>query len=458
MHILKKRNGIDIKAKNTGLHGSVTIQFGDPITGKIVDEVKHDNFFTDALDSILNGCPWGLNNFSMMGVNVNADANTDTRIGQIFDTLLGGVALFPQSLGDSLDSIYAPFTNLPTAYASKASYTASNPKQGVFNGVESGPLQNPNGYQYVYDWNTSQGTGTIASVALMHKNAYEYFGNGIKMMFPQFSNNNSDNPRGYYGYIAAGIWNGCIAADDSGVLLASNDDNLKHVRFFKIRPFDLQMLSKTNGSVMPTDTPDWELTVTGDGVPSWEFYDGYLYCILKNTNNTADTTIIKINKATGSIIETITRRWDINLTTSRCHFALKNGYLYGGATVAGKICKCSLSSNSDCDYIECDAVANESLCTHQNTDFIYGCNIIVNNDIVQPLSPAMANINVTGTAGANRIVYQNGVWIVTASRPYNINLSAQICTPYLATKNNLAEAKNKTANKTMKVIYTVTQQ
>ena len=51
MNILKKTNGIDLRAKGTALQGHVKIQLKDDTTGRIVEEVEHKNFFTKALDS-----------------------------------------------------------------------------------------------------------------------------------------------------------------------------------------------------------------------------------------------------------------------------------------------------------------------------------------------------------------------------------------------------------------------
>ena len=171
-----RKKGIDPKARGTELHGRVLIEMFDGITGKKTDEVRHDNFFTDALDSILNKCPWGCDRVELGGGTIRG---TDYQTNRIFETLLGGIMLFPDSLGNDPSDLYPNFaSNLPTAYASMMAYETADRKQGSFNSVESGAVNN--GYKYVYDWSTSNGNGPIAAVALSHKYCYNHFNNGIR--------------------------------------------------------------------------------------------------------------------------------------------------------------------------------------------------------------------------------------------------------------------------------------
>lgn len=455
MHVLKKAQGIDLKAKNTALHGNVKLQFRDGVTDKIVDEVEHKNFFTSALNQMFNQCPWGLNNTSLMGKGAIADTNTPTSLGNIYDIPLGGIMLFPQSLGEDVDDIFPNWeTNQPVAYASRAEYTVSNSKQGTFNGVESAMLSN--GYRYVYDWSTSNGNGQIASVALSHKNCYNYFEDGINILFPKHSSTSADTGRGYFGVPSIGNaeFNGVIAECDEGMLYVDRDASYSKVRFYNIRPYDIQLLGNTSG-IVTADEALWSNTFSFQGYPnpSYVFEGGYLWAIFRNAGANQTAKILKISKDTGEVLETTEVRWNYDLCSANYSYGLKNGYVYAGSRSAGKIFKCSITDANDVTEIPCDAVANESISTTENSDIIFGYSFMIKDGVLTNYKTKCPNLSIS-----NHITYLKGLWVVSNNRVYrDKSFSAQILTPYCATKCNLDEVKTKTADRTMKVIYTVTQ-
>ena len=481
MKILKRTKGIDFNAKNSSLHGSVVLQFRDPTTGKVTDEERHENFFTDALKSVLNGCPFGLNNRGLMCTDVNSSDGV-TAYGSMYEWLLGGILLFPQSLGSDATELYAPFTNYPTAIASMESYTHRSNRQGNFNSAESAALSN-GGYRYVYDWGTSQGTGNIAAIALSHRRCYEYFNDGAVPYFPKNTQTQSNALGGYYGN-RFGDYQGRypMAICDDGVLTTNgtSGSNWLKARFYKVAPFDFQLLSRLNGNI-PEYLPDgvtrppefaWEAdyspefsTAGSAAYLSYQFDNGTLYAWQKNSTGTADIKIITIDISDGSVLTRQTLRFAApdsptsGTASNSGHFAIKNGYLYMSSMTGGKIYKCNLANVADVTEITCNSEVNDYLWATDDSDFIYSRGCIINNDIPSDMIFDTPNYN-TGksqfyTEGRN-IVYEKGVWIVCAA-PLNGLFGAQIKTPYLATKNNLDATKTKTPDKTMKVIYTVTQ-
>jgi len=472
MHIIKKPNGIDVKAKDSELHGSVIIQFGDPITGKVLDEEKHDNFFTKALSDIYNRCPWGLNNNMFMGRGIEGSGYDATAANQkngcicdIYNSLLGGVTLYPESLGLTDTDYFADWSdNVPTAYATMNEYTVADPKQGSYNGVESGILTNPNGFRYVYDWATSNGNGDIAAVALTHRNAQNYFGNGNYMLFPRVPSFTDNNAIGYWGqlYDENSNYMNAMAMGDDGILICNNDpSNNRKGNFYPIKPYNFHLLYTTRGFDVFDHEPAWSVDLSSNnGIPSWQFYDGYLYALQKDDDGTSDTIITRINKTTGAVVDTTTIRWVApNMADSSMHFAIKDGYVYAGSTVDGKIYKCKLGDANDVTELTCNAAANEPLWTNPESDFIFGCNIIIKDGVIVNHSTPNNLIAPNRSTNSNRqIMYNKGLWVVNGSKPSGNYIGAQFLTPYCATKNNLDEVKTKTADKTMKVIYTVTQQ
>lgn len=475
MKILRRTNGIDIKAKNSGLHGSCIVQFRDPVTDKVVDEERHENFFTRALSSVLNECPFGLNNPALFGLINNGTYSSDgvAKLGSIYEWLLGGILVFPNSLGNDTDELYAPFTNYPVAIGSMESYTHRSNKQGNFNSAESG--QASNGFRYVYDWGTSQGTGTIASIALSHRRCYEYFNDGQIPFFPRTNVQNYDYPSGYISdfFSERGHITPIVCCDDGIVTTAYDISNeKKKIRFYRVRPYDIQLLAAT-GYGIPNYLPDgvtrpfsfvWEADLssvfTGNTNIGYQFENGHLYGWQKNAEGSNAITIADIDITNGSVISSNSYTFTApDSTTSQYHFAIKNGFLYMPSKVAGKIYKCELANTTHVDEIACNAVAYDNCWATDGSDFIYGQNFVINNGITNDMIFTSANYNCGrgGFEASNRnIIYEHGVWQVIGTPTYG-RMGAQIKTPYLATKNNLDSPKNKSADKTMKIIYTVTQ-
>lgn len=473
MHILKKNKGIDFKANDTGLHGSVTIQFGDPTTGKVVDEVKHDNFFTDALKSIYNQCPFGLDKVGLRYYGIGTTDNI-TKMYNVFEWLLGGIMLFPDSLGNGTTDFYAPFTNYPTALASMESYDHRSPKQGNWNSVESAALSN--GYRYVYDWNTSQGNGSISAVALSHRRCYEYFNDGAVPYYPKSTNFSYNSAAGYrmnqFGGESRRI---PFAVCDDGVLTSDYNFSRLKCRFYKVRPYNFHLLASLSDPV-PEYLDDgvtrpysfaWETDLSSEfdangAYIGYQFENGTLYAWQKNSTGESAIKLITIDIADGSVLTRNTYTFNApNAQTSSYHFAIKNGSIYMPATVNGKVYKCDIATLNVTE-IACNAVADDtnSCWATEGSDNIYGNGFVINNGVASDMQYVTTNWN----AGRNQfqtnlgrnIVYEKGVWIVNAT-PAVGELGAQIKTPYLATKNNLDETKTKTGDKTMKVTYTVTQ-
>lgn len=171
MNILKKTNGIDLRAKNSALRGNVTIQLRDAVTGHVKNEISGHNMLTNGLNSALNGCPFQLNVVDSAYGSVLTGTQR-MKMTPIFSQLLGGVMLFPEALGDDRDLFFPSFDNSPTAFASMESYTQDDPRQGLFDAVASKPIDNA--YRYIYEWGSSYGNGSISSVGLSTRNCHTW--------------------------------------------------------------------------------------------------------------------------------------------------------------------------------------------------------------------------------------------------------------------------------------------
>lgn len=129
------------------LLGIMRLQFSK--NGKIVEEVVKKNNITGYDDGVLNE-----GNFDLM---IDPD-----KLLPIVDKFFGGVVLTDKA-NDASTKMIAGDANI-TAQASNDAYTGTNLKRGSFNSNESGKLAN--GWRKVFDFGTSIGNGTIASVCL----------------------------------------------------------------------------------------------------------------------------------------------------------------------------------------------------------------------------------------------------------------------------------------------------
>lgn len=463
MQVLKKTRGIDLTARGTALHGNAVITLKDATTGKITDVVKHDNFFTKALDSAFNGCPFGLDSYSKTALGVAAYPNAnDYRMTPINDVLLGGIMCFPNTLGTGVDDYYPSFAdNYPTAYASKKSYQITDSKQGSFDGVASGALNN--GYRFVYSWASNAGNGRISSVALSHRDCYTYFNDAQEMFFPQCKRDGYDQTRGFYGDISlrtGGAYINALAMSDNTILYADLDGNLEKVKCYRMPPYNIDMnVNYLKGFDRLTDPVLWSFNVASviNYPASWQYHDGAYWAIVKNGNGATAVKILKIVEDDGSVTEqNITWNTPNGGNSNNSHFAVKNGYVYMPANVAGKIYKCNLTNAADVTEIVCNAVANDAIYTNDYTDNIYARNFLINNDVV--INHSAINYAIGTSNGLQAIIYNHGVWTLGVSQSRSYIMNAQILAPYCATKNNLETPVTKTADKQMVITYTVTQE
>ena len=142
------------------LKGSAVIELTDTKTGK-TEIVKHDNMITNAINDIISIDPlnlkWG---------------STRDNISQLFPivpNLIGGIVLFEDALEEDPAKYFAPGTNAIVGYSDMQISPAADSKRGSLNQTESGVLEDGSGYRFVFDFATSQGNGTISSLALTSK-------------------------------------------------------------------------------------------------------------------------------------------------------------------------------------------------------------------------------------------------------------------------------------------------
>lgn len=470
MEILQHTQGIDPKAKDSELHGSVVIQLFDKDTDKLVEEVKHDNFFTNALADIVGGAPY------MQNINLGFNGQYPRKVGSdhiyiqgMYNDLLGGIILFPQTLGNSTTDYFPSFTNFPTAYAAMNTYELTDSKQGTFDPTSAAIT---NGYQYIYNWGANNGNGTINSVALSNKDCYKYYSEPAINYIPNITYNNANNSSGFYQdswfpqYNGSQTAHGVLAADEDGAVMygmtGGSWDYYRVLYYVPLKPYSLNL---TNSFLNLNNNLEeyclWKYTGTWGNIrPTVQIYENKIAVILREDGANKPCTITFLNKADGSVYDTITVTWDINMAGSTYRYALVDGYIYASSnSVNGIMYKCSISDPTDIETIELANVGYRSgFAAPANSNKIFHPYYIIEDGIILPLN-ALDPISSYGSdRGSFYTLAYMGPWIVTKFTSGSAPMTAHIDPHYCATKNNLATAITKDNTKAMKVTYTVTQQ
>ena len=426
---------------NKILRGHVRIDLCDPVTGKVKERAEGENLFTNALNSLYNGCPYGMDSRVTNPNNIVPAAQMP-----LYNTSLGGLILWPNSLGTGLNDYYPKLdTDYPTGYASIESYTVDDPKQGSFNAVESGPLSGGSvGYKYVYDFAPSQGNGQIATVSLSHKNCYKYFKDSTKAFITPAN------------FVNGGGYRTVIGANSKGIYFNGGHDSYEtfpsspYIYRFSKKQKKLELLfDQTNINVERIFT-SWQYDKFG------YFYideDNLYYIKVTSSAATSVFELTTIDFATETVsTQSYTVAAYLRYSSNASYgdkFAMRGNYIYLPGNDSTKIYKINLTNVADVTELTLPTGANsyDSGCCKFG-DLIIGLGFMIDeDDTVRSLaldsnnrSPLMCN--------------RDGVWgVYTLSRSFGMSIESN----YAATKFNLDNPLQKTATKSAKITYIVTQ-
>ena len=142
------------------LKGTTTIELTDVNTGEKQTVTEH-NMITNAMTKLFQPTFGHLTNEATLREYIPA-----------YTTLLGGLLLFDKPITENADQIYAP---AGPALTGCARYNTINTSTGLvlgsYNVTESEYNSSQRKMKFVYDFNTSQGNGVIASVCLTNLEA-----------------------------------------------------------------------------------------------------------------------------------------------------------------------------------------------------------------------------------------------------------------------------------------------
>lgn len=361
----------------------------------------------------------------------------------LYDKFMGGIILFKEAIEENADKILLPSTGVDsiTGYASNVVNTGSDIKKGSRNLTESMVLDN--GFKYVWDFGTSQANGVISAISLCNNSGGDANPAGQNLINVTSVIVNSSLCNQYFRYelvhydfdndIATCI----VTTSSTGVVVKKFSLGVNELHFIN-SPYVVKSVTELN------ITSPIELPVGGIWMNGYDGYYYYYYCASSTEHKLArmNTDTLQIDTSFGL------KNYNVRIyENSVC---VSNGYLYASCNSAidGKnIIKINLSNAEDITGI-CDRTYGYPMYA-VNGIVYYHDQAIFQDDSFITFSTSTSGI-------ANIYVSDSGKFIyIDQSRNY---LYLGYLGNNLCTINNLETPVTKTADKTMKITYTITEE
>lgn len=462
-----------------GMKGTTVIELTDVNTGK-VETYKDENMITNAISQLFSNNIEGM----LYGIQGSNTVNWNDYHLPICPNAIGGILLFSDTLEEEVNNIYAPSVNPCVGYASNNVNSTANVMRGSLNLTESGKIER--GYKYVWDFATSQGNGTISAVALTHKRGgVGYVGDTYDagsrwLQMKNVSNGTSGVTSNTYVDVVEinfeGNYQVAISINKSNQLI------IKKVRKC-FRDIGLNFSLREEGDEVletVTLTPQNFVSSLSSGNGYYDFIDGkngYWYGFFSGGNSSGNASVkwIRIKKADYSFeegtwtlnnarITTCGYRYDYGGYPSReVRSVIRNGYVYFMHYSRTGVYKVNLNNSADVTYIAFGFTSNFSGGENYGStymwnygDWIMGSDFVIDtNDVVRKTANSRV-LNYICTP-----LFQYGPYALSYGRysysSMSVYKSMWFMCPYLASINNLSTAVIKTADKTMKITYTITE-
>lgn len=424
--------------------GTATFELQNVKTGEVERIVDH-NMFTNALNEVYNKAPFCLAD-ELLGINESAGDNSFNRFNRLFETALGGILLFPQTLEEEASNIFAPASNKPVGIASMEANPAVDPRRGTYNAIESGVITN--GYRYVYDFATSQGNGVIAAVSLTSRwGGASYLDNLSDLMCGSARQGSSSLfPYGRSKLIKeeSNQQIKLICADETGMYwLQSNNKTVQKANF---KPYAMSLVEDYTASHILG-----EFDNTG-----YVFADTNNICVMRTSGNTSGNATITVDRYSKIDFSKSTTTYTIPAplaATKNGHiiaYDRVNDYLYCLGRVETKYFKTKLSNTADTSEIIVPSSGSQLFNCYP---FFIGGNFLIETDNTVHTSPVTVKYPFVSRVGCYVL---GGAESIASTSTQARSTSFNVLSPYLATINNLSKSVVKSPDKTMKVTYDVT--
>lgn len=486
------------------LHGHTTIDLHNVRTGKY-ERVEHDNMFTDALEDVVND--HGQYQLSPIGEYASSDGYYSSRGAGVLKSLLGGVMLFDSEIPTNRKTLPAG-VKMTANGAKDVANSTSCPELGSYNAAESS--QSKNSATFVYDFSTSQGNGNIASVALTSwLGGYIGYGNASNTRVgtqPIAYFNANGNRRGkYLGafntnknrkgvllhkenkiYMLSGGYGWGYPSGTTSLTLYEIDFPSTEVDVFANYAFTLYLTNDNWSYTQATPITIEALAgYTYSAITYKDFY--YLYpCsntlaagatfkIYKIDTRDCSVTTFTITNTSGEVLTNLGHPWENSISSSSISSKYYHPYMIDEAHMAfrgnstGTLYSCNLSTSvfvslgitiAKSPIIPINEDGTLLLSEATTTSYTQELNIV---DTVNGTTyPVNGRLNASNDRnGAVPTMFTNGVFANQIFCTYHNGNNEEVYSfpnpLYLATINNLDSPVTKTADKTMKVTYTITR-
>lgn len=172
------------------IHGHTKIELTNQTTGE-VEVVEKDNLVTNAVSQIFNA----FNGVALLReANANGEAGTRyyTPGWQLLESLYGGLLLYDTALDASPDTLFAPASaHLVGSGVPKVLNNGNGLQRGSFNAKESKTDLENGVVTFVYDFGTHQANGIISSVCLTNRYGGFYAESDTKLSSTDGANNSA---------------------------------------------------------------------------------------------------------------------------------------------------------------------------------------------------------------------------------------------------------------------------
>lgn len=467
------------------LKGYTKIELTNVETGEI-QVVEQENMVTNAVTDL---------------INAKYAYFTDTKYGDTMNNTMyplaekafGGILLFEEPLAEEEDEciLPAPAANPLTGYADNQANNTTDTKRGSRNLTESGPVQN--GYKYVYDFSTSQGNGTISALALTNvaAGAAPYTNTAVKNTSYNYSNAiiRVKIEQATYDFTADMINIAEFNFNDYSFvcILKINDTTLRRRKYqfnFKTShlagTFNIPLL--LSEELITVDNSKTIINVASRFIDG---KDGYIYAVYKASGQ--NLYISRLTKETLAQDEsygtkTITGLYSSMTMVSNAYNTAGNisypskdndctvhkGCLYIGYR-GQYMYKINLSNTADIETFTPGVNNSYPICERdENSLFVGAYYLFEDGSAVRANQytytaygssyPNNFDNTISQYSSGYTAFYEKNKSINFYIADGNVNICMAVMINYLATINNLDEPVVKTADKTMKITYTLTEQ
>lgn len=463
------------------LKGKTIIELKDVVTGE-VEKYQDENMITKALSDFFS--------HNIEGSLFSLSGNTNDLNGNMIPlckNAIGGILLFADPLVEDENSYFAPSANPCTGYASNDVNSTANVMRGSLNLTESTKLDK--GYKFVWDFATSQANGTISAVALTHK-----FG-GIGYMGDLYDNTNKrwhmkDQSWDANATIRTAYMNAVEVSFEGNYFITIGMNTSNEVVIQKIRKayrsvglndtmLDNQIVLLEENKLTPTT---FIMSNPSNNNGNYDFFDGkdgYWYGFWHDANSSGNAVVkwIKIKKSDYSFsegtwtldncqLQSIGYRGGYNTSPGRNVMSvLLNGFLFVMAYNKQSVYKININNAADVTQIKLGFTSNYStqdsyyrngsMYMFSLGDWVCGSDFrIASDDTVYKCANSMP------VSYAMTPLFEYGPFFIAYGGYDSRSVRRELFmrTPYLATINNLSTSVIKTADKTMKITYTIEEQ